>query len=249
MVLDYKLLTDPKAEYLIKLRKIFFDNYVVLEFNVTNTLADHVLREVNVEFNLQNDNLKLVNATSINEIRANDNSNCYLIIAKNPEFKILAFNSGDCFMKFKVREVGPDGKPRGAEYDDEYQLEEFSVGVNDYIQPAALPVDKKFEKYWQELTQAGAIQQDSSYQLSYKTLDSSIKSLVKHFGMTVCENSDSININNKYHSLLLSGSYLGVSELLLHAIIGFDANLGCVMKLKSLSNDGVLASNILETVS
>jgi coatomer protein complex subunit gamma len=246
MVLDYKSLTDAKAEYLVKLRKIFFDEYLLLEFNVTNTLSNHLLKDVTVDINFSNENLKIMTGTSVNEIKGGDSGNAYVVIAKNPELRVIPFTATDCFLKFKARDVGADGKPKGAEYEDEYQLEEVTLGVNDYMQSLILTGDKKFEKSWQEL---GGSQQEASYQLSYKTLDSAIKSLVKHFGMTVCDNTDSININNKYHSLLLSGLYLGQSELLLNAMIGFNNEMGCVMKLRSNSKDEVLAANILDTVS
>ncbi len=52
-------------------------------------------------------------------------------------------------------------------------------------------------------------EQKASYELEYKTLEAAIKGLVKHFGMYVCESSDVINLNNKTHSLMLAGTYLG----------------------------------------
>ena len=59
---------------------------------------------------------------------------------------------------------------------------QIAINVQDYMQPHYPASDKKFEKYWQEALQQGYHQQDSSYQLSYKTLDSAIKNLIKHFG-------------------------------------------------------------------
>ena len=38
--------------------------------------------------------------------------------------------------------------------------------------------------------------------------------MICKIGMTVCENSDSININQKYHNLLLIGSFLSQSEVI-----------------------------------
>jgi len=95
---------------------------------------------------------------------------------------------------------------------------------------------------------AGA-EQEASYQLEYKTLESAIEGLIRHFGMHVCDNSDAINMANKAHSLMLSGTYLGYTELLLHALIGFQADRGCLMKLKSKSPDEALASNVLDCVN
>jgi len=47
------------------------------------------------------------------------------------------------------------------------------------MQPAPIPIDRKFESVWKGLN---GVEQEASYQLEYKTLDSAIEGLVKHFG-------------------------------------------------------------------
>ena len=86
-----------------------------------------VLKDVNVDLHFQNENLKLMNSTFINEIKANEAGNAYVILAKHPEYRIITFSTTDSFLKFKAREVSTDGRPKGAEYDDEYQLEEVYI--------------------------------------------------------------------------------------------------------------------------
>jgi len=243
LVSNDKEITDPQAEYQVKVKKILFDEYIVLEFAVKNTLENNVLFDVTVDLQFDTDDLKTMQIISINQIKTNDTSSVFVTVAKNPEFKIIIANVSS-FLKFRIAEFS--GNTKVSEYDDEYQLEDFSITVSDYIQPASLSVERKFDAIWKGL--AGA-EQEASYQLEYKTLESAIEGLIRHFGMHVCDNSDAINMANKAHSLMLSGTYLGYTELLLHALIGFQADRGCLMKLKSKSPDEALASNVLDCVN
>lgn len=245
MVHDEKLITDAKAEYPVKLRKIFFDDYMVLEFSVSNALENSALSAVTVDLQFDSELLKTVQVLSINQIKTGESASIFVTLAKHPEYKIVTVSISS-FLKFKITEFAADGKTKQAEYDDEYQLDDFQITVADYIQPVALPVDRSFDSVWKSLQ---GTEQDASYQLEYKTLDAAIKGLIKHFGMNVCDNSDVINMENKVHSLKLSGLYLGHEELLLNALIGFQPDRGCLMKLKAKSPDEALTASILECVN
>lgn len=243
LIHDEKLVTDAGAEYIVKMRKILFDEYIVLEFSVKNTIESQVLSDVHVDMQFDTDDLKVMQMVSLKQIKSNDTGSIFITIAKNPEFKIIMANV-QSFLKFKVTEYS--GNNKTAEYDDEYQLEDFSINVCDYFRPTTIPVDKKFELVWKNLQGA---EQKASYELQYQTLEAAIKGLVKHFGLYVCENSDVINMNNKTHSLLLSGTYLGYIPLLLNATIGFQQGKGCVMILKSNSPDESVSAGILDCVN
>lgn len=243
LVHEEKTITDPNAEYLVKLRKIFFDEYIVLEFSIKNTLDSQVLCDVHVDMQFDTEDLGVKQMVLLKQIKSNETGSIFVTVAKNPEFKIIMANV-QSFLKYKVQEFS--GNTKTAEYEDEYQLEDFSINVTDYFKPTTIPVDKKFEHVWKNLQGS---EQKASYELQYQTLEAAIKGLVKHFGLYVCENSDVINMNNKTHSLLLSGTYLGFIPLLLHATIGFQQGKGCVMILKSNSPDESVAAGILDCVN
>ena len=59
----------------------------------------------------------------------------------------------------------------------------------------------------------------------------------KSFGMSVCEKSNIVNVTDKVHNLLLSGQMQGKDMVLVRAIIGFNNEYGCVLKvcIRSLS--------------
>lgn len=52
---QYTNLCDKDSEYFTTLRKHIFDNFIVLEYTVTNNDDEHDLREVSVEIELESD--------------------------------------------------------------------------------------------------------------------------------------------------------------------------------------------------
>jgi hypothetical protein len=61
-----------------------------------------------------------------------------------------------------------------------------------------------------------------SYRLPFKTTEDAIEGLTKVFGMSVCDKSNVVNVTEKVHNLLLSGSFCKKEMVLVRAIIGFN---------------------------
>ena len=70
-------------------------------------------------------------------------------------------------------------------------------------------------------------------------MEDAVEGVTKIFGMAVCEKSNQINVTDKAHNLLLSGSFLGKDLALVRAVIGFNSEYGCVLKvyIRSLSQN------------
>lgn len=123
LVSNDKEITDPQAEYQVKVKKILFDDYIVLEFAVKNTLENNVLFDVTVDLQFDSEDLKTMQIISINQIKTNDTASVFVTVAKNPEFKIIISNVSS-FLKFRIAEFS--GKTKVSEYEDEYQLEDVT---------------------------------------------------------------------------------------------------------------------------
>lgn len=91
-------------------------------------------------------------------------------------------------------------------------------------------------------------EETQSYKLNYKTVEVAVTALVKHFGISVCDNSDSLISNDNFHTLYLSGKYLGEERVMVACQIGMDAKFGCVVKLRVKSEDSDVSTSILETL-
>lgn len=88
-----------------------------------------------------------------------------------------------------------------------------------------------------------------NYKLDYKTVDAAVAQTTKHFGLSVCENSDSLQSGGNFHTLYLNGLFLGSEPVMLICLIGIEAKHGCVMKMRVKTENETLAANLVESIS
>jgi len=89
----------------------------------------------------------------------------------------------------------------------------------------------------------------STFQLPFKSMEDAVEGVTKSFGMSVCEGSNKINITEKAHHLLLSGLFLNKEMVLVRAIIGFNQEYGCVLKVVVRSLNANVSNIMLEVIS
>lgn len=68
-------------------------------------------------------------------------------------------------------------------------------------------------------------------------MEDAVEGVAKIFNMAVCDKSNVVSVTDKAHNLLLCGMFLGKEMVMARAIIGFNQEYGCVLKvcLRSLS--------------
>ena len=76
-----------------------------------------------------------------------------------------------------------------------------------------------------------------------------MQGVIKFLGMYVCDASDKINVTEKVHNVLLSGSFLGRETVLVRGQIGFNQEYGCVLKLTVRSTNEIVSHTILEAIN
>lgn len=76
-------------------------------------------------------------------------------------------------------------------------------------------------------------------------MDDAVEGVTRLFGMAVCEKSNQVNVTDKMHNLLLAGQFMGKEMVLIRAIIGFNQEYGCVLKvcIRSLNQSVSAAMN------
>lgn len=72
--------------------------------------------------------------------------------------------------------------------------------------------------------------------------------VTKIFGMAVCDKSNVVNVTDKVHNLLLCGTFLGKDMVMARAIIGFNAEFGCVVKVCIRSLNKAISALVAESV-
>jgi len=77
-------------------------------------------------------------------------------------------------------------------------------------------------------------------------MDEAVEGVIKKFGMSACEGTSKINVTEKVHNLLLCGLFLNKEMVLIRAMIGFNAEYGCVLKVGIRSLNATITSHMLE---
>ena len=116
------------------------------------------------------------------------------------------------------------------------------LSTKDYLSSVQIATGM-YKNAWEQLGARG--QQDGSlaemsqtFQLPFKTMTAAVQGVISFFGnMAVCEGTSKINVTEKVHNLLLSGSFFGQFEVLVRGQIGFNQEYGCVIKLTVRSLD------------
>jgi coatomer protein complex subunit gamma len=124
-------------------------------------------------------------------------------------------------------------------------LTEFGIKLSDYMTKMDLRKGE-FKERWDSF---GVEEVTQNYKLDYKTVESAVVQTIKHFGMSVCENSDNLVPSSNYHTLYLNGAFLGEEPVMLIGLIGIEAGRGCVLKLRVKTNIENLTTNIVDSIS
>lgn len=113
------------------------------------------------------------------EIKTNTASDIFLGLSINSEesFPTASFTS---LMKYRVKET-QGGKT--AQYDDEYQLEDFNLNFTDFMTPRHI-AKGSFMTEWEEFK---IKEQVGNFQLNYPNTQAAAKIIQKHFGLAVSE--------------------------------------------------------------
>lgn len=80
-------------------------------------------------------------------------------------------------------------------------------------------------------------------------MEEAVSGVSGFFGMSVCEGSNNINVAEKAHNILLSGLFLNKEMVLVHGIIGFNQQYGCVLKVTIRSLNEQVSNTLLEAIN
>lgn len=108
----------------------------------------------------------------------------------------------------------------------------------------------QFKDFWETIGRhERGCEVSQTYQLQFKNLDEAVEGVTKNFGMSVCDGSNKVNMTEKAHNLLLSGLFLNKEMVLVRAIIGFNAEYGCVLKVVVRSMNSNVSNIMLEVIN
>lgn len=107
-----------------------FENNIILEYLIENTLDNIVLRDISIQTELNCDNLQIQDIQSITELKPKSKGRLLLGLAVNPESRI-PITTINSFMNCSVNEIQNGQAVNG--YTEEYQLEDMEIKASDFI--------------------------------------------------------------------------------------------------------------------
>lgn len=214
-------LTENEMEYVVTYVKHIFEQHIVLQFNVTNTIEDQKLIDTYVELNFDDTtSYKIINVLKTTA-SYNESAQCYILLQRlSAPISILC----TCSLQFKVVQINPttgeiDGDEDG--YDEEYPLEALNINTNDFM--AKVPVSD-FRRTWESIAQDGEVLE--KYVLQYKKLEDAVNAVIDFLGMQPIDGTGNVppqpigssdsNVK-RTHVLHLSGVFVGNIPVLVRA--------------------------------
>lgn len=219
-------LTESEMEYVVTYVKHIFNEHVVLQFTIVNTINDQKLIDACVDLELEQDELYEIESVIKTTAAYNEPSNCYVCLKR---LGAPAAISCGCNLVFKVVQVNPstgevEGDPDG--YDEEYPLESLAINTNDYMAKVNVT---EFRRSWEGLSQEGEVCE--KFALQFKKLEDATDAVIDFFGMQPVDgtgtvaaprsgSSDSTSVRT--HVLHLSGVFVGNVPVLVRAQFQMD---------------------------
>eukprot|EP00620_Florenciella_sp_RCC1587_P018520 CAMPEP_0182559454 /NCGR_PEP_ID=MMETSP1324-20130603/2569_1 /TAXON_ID=236786 /ORGANISM="Florenciella sp., Strain RCC1587" /LENGTH=950 /DNA_ID=CAMNT_0024771715 /DNA_START=30 /DNA_END=2882 /DNA_ORIENTATION=+ len=218
-------LTESETEYVVKCVKHILDGHVVLQFDVTNTIAEQQL--VDVSMKVENSEPELYDeilSIKCDKLVYGVQGSCFVVLARNPEAPI-SHASFNCELEFRVVEVDPDtGDIEGDEdgFEENYPVETLDLNTADYMAKVSLG---DFRRAWETTPNDCDVEEKFALQ-QFKKLEDAVENVIEFLGMQPCDGSDKVQHAKKGapHPLYLSGKFVGNVPVLVRAMLQLDSS-------------------------
>ena len=258
-------LTESEMEYYVTVVKHIFKEYVVLQYDIKNTLEATVLDNVTVLTAPSDDEEQVLEEEFVipaPRLKTNEPGVIYVAFKKvDPEsFPITTFSN---ILKFTSKEVDPStGEPEDNGYDDEYEVATLELSGADFVTPAFAG---NFDHIW-EGTGANGEEASETLQLeAMKSLTGSFPLVIDQFSNTneytdaaeqltqtlslqPLEGSDVV-LSNTTHTLKLYGKSVSGGRVAALVKMAFSAKSGVTTKVTVRSDEVGLAGAVISALA
>ncbi|KAF2769048.1 Coatomer, gamma subunit [Teratosphaeria nubilosa] len=241
-------LTESETEYVVNAVKHLFEDHLVIQYDIKNTLADYVLTDVTV---LATASAGDDEASPLEEefiipaplLKTDEPGTVYVSFTKPAEgFTAASFTN---MLRFTLKEIDPTtSEPEESGYEDEYQVEDLELTGSDYVVPAFAG---SFDNIWSGLE--GGEEAEETLQLSNaKSIPDAVELLIKQLGMQPLEGSE-VALSNSTHSLRLYGKSITGGKVASSVRMAFSAKSGVTVKVVARSEEEGLATLVVGAVA
>jgi coatomer protein complex subunit gamma len=230
-------LTEAETEYSVTCVKHVFTDYLVFQFNITNTLDDQILENCKVVLTeLDEESVISVPAPMV---KYGEPVVTYTAIALDATDTSQSYA---CQLDFTVKDCDPEtGDVDEDGYPDQYEIDELEVSLSDMMQAVDKP---NFGSAWDELADASAAEE--TYELPFEGIEQAIEKIIAHMGMKACEKSDKVKegkrthtlyMSKRTHTLYMSGVYVGGHTVVARARLAFDENVTLNLEVRGTDEE------------
>uniref|UniRef100_A0A8C9GN25 Coatomer subunit gamma n=1 Tax=Piliocolobus tephrosceles TaxID=591936 RepID=A0A8C9GN25_9PRIM len=264
-------LTEAEAEYNVFVKKyIYQNNFMVLEFNINNTLNEQILTNINLQISSYNKVWTILEKTSIHNLYYNSPQNLYILLKKNVPFlndeevdDITSQNQEQIYNADNQQEESPynvnqtfqaalqfmtkeheEGEDDG--FIDTYSINPITIQITDFIYPKMLR-SNEFGHMWENMASLNS-EVVSKFVLSFENIQLAVVGLLNTLNMMACNSTDIIQPEVNNHNMLLSGKFLNESYILCKASLVLSQQYGCLLKICCRSKCKKLSEVVLKSL-
>ncbi|KAF0485587.1 Coatomer, gamma subunit [Gigaspora margarita] len=238
-------LTESETEYVVSCVKHVFNEHIVFQFNINNTLNDQLLENVSVVMQPESDDIGLEEEFVIPASKlAYDQPGSVYVAFKRTNLDECPLGSFSNTLKFVVKDCDPtSGEPDEEGYEDEYLVEDVELVTGDYVLPTYI---SDFQGAWDKLGEDGQVVETFALTAS-KSLKAACTTLIELLGMSAVENTGTPQ-SSSVHTLLLSGIFFGGVEVLAKSRMTFSPSTGVTMELSVRSSSQEISRTVISAV-
>ena len=237
-------LTESETEYVVECIKHIFQEHVVLQFSVQNTINDQRLDNVTVL--VDDSDSEVFNASgeiATDGIKYGETKSCFTVLERVPEAE-LGPSSFTCELRFTVVQVDPStGEEEGDSFEEEYPVEDLEITTADFMAKVAVP---DFRKAWETMGNDNEVLE--KFALSFKTQEDAVTAVLNFLGMQPCDGTATVKQGTgKPHMLHLSGVFSSGQKVLARAQIALTGG-SAVLKIAVRSDDAGVSRLVADCI-
>jgi coatomer protein complex subunit gamma len=236
-------LTESETEYVVACTKHIFQNHVVLQFSVQNTIDDQRLDNVTVLIDdSHSDVFTASGEVPVSGIKYGESKNCFTVLERNPD-EDLTPSQFTCELRFTVVQVDPaTGEEEGDTFEEEYPLEDLEITTSDFMAKVTVP---DFRKAWEVAGNENEVLE--KFALQFKKMEDALAAIGDFLGMQPCDGTGSVKPNTagKPHMLHLSGVFVTGQQVLARAQVAMQGESGGVVLKIAVRSDDASVSRIV----
>ncbi|ETW27921.1 hypothetical protein PFTANZ_03579 [Plasmodium falciparum Tanzania (2000708)] len=260
-------LTESEAEYTVFLKKFIYNQHLVLEFTIHNTLSEQILSNLNVQMHSSENKWTILEKTTIDNLYYNTPQQLYVILKKNIPFEKTDThnhnnndtndqnnhnlqNNVDSFAVNQNFQISLHFLVKENEHDegfpDSYSINPFSIQIVDFINPKILR-HGEFKHIWDSMHNYNA-EVVSKFSLNFQNIQQAVVGLLNTLNMVACDQTDYVENNSNNHNMLLSAQFLNDTYVLCKASLILSQQYGCLLKITCRSTNKFLSEHILKSL-